>query len=201
MGKIKNMIWLCSLLVICTVNISWSGELKNGGFETFMPINPGSHIYDSMVKRNWEFSPPLAAPNLWVPNAVIENGMFKLIKDKTKAHSGDVCIQIRGHIYQNLGAVSENDKLSITLWAKDPEKGEFTIRLYLYDWREDGSPVFIDKDCEVFKAKATPEWAKYSIEIAMKEIPFCREICFVLVGNNTYFDDVEAKIIPGGDSF
>lgn len=169
---------------------SETNRANNGGFEE-TTVFPESHPYvKTMRENNWTLDTPILRPKGWTPHPVGKQGEFRLIRDKTQAHSGEICVFLKGDLAGDEPiAVKPGDKVTIQFWAKAPDPGKVTGCFYVYP---------MSRDAFQQTEPVSENWTKYRHTFEIPDqidgslvttvVPVLRSL------SGAFFDDVEVLV-------
>ncbi len=184
---------------------------QNGGFEQTVEL-PESHPYAKKMRESWTIDTPIISPQSWVPNPIIKQGEFRLMRDKAQTHSGDVSVFLKGDLAQDEHIdVQPGDNLTIQFWARAREPGARGARgarsaagpgkvdgvFYVYGKNAEGKPA-LGYDAFHFTEAVDQDWKKYRQTFAIPDqLQECRITTVVPVLRSltgAFFDDVEVQV-------
>ncbi len=162
----------------------------NGGFEDTVVFPESQPYAKTMREGGWALDTPILRPKGWTPNPVGKQGEFQIIRDKAQAHSGEICVSLKGDLTGDEHiAVKPGDKVTIQFWAKSPTPGKVTACFYVYP---------ISRDAFQQTESVSENWAKYSHTF---EIPdqldgsiVTTVVPVVRSSTGALFDDVEVLV-------
>jgi|GEM_PF-1947320 len=191
----------------------WHGvacaAIQNGNFEETMLVSKSEWIYGAMKEKNMEFDEPLIVPKYWFPNP-FPKGEYRLVNDPEKAHSGNICIKIKGDMYYGGSKieVGAGDQIVLSFWARtseDVETAKVFGVLYAYGTDEQGKVKHLD-DALRFEREVGKEWQRFegTITIPATSVRTGEIINSVTVAVRSYqtavyFDDVDVKYIKSNE--
>ena len=181
-------------LVVGAALVGESGDSRaaNGGFEETV-VFPESHPYaKSMREGGWTLDTPILCPSGWTPHPIGKQGEFRIIRDKTQAHSGESCVSLKGDLAGDEPiSVKPGDKVTIQFWAKVPVPGKVTGCFYAYG-------KSLARDAFQQTESVGENWAKYSHTFEIPDqidgslvtsvVPVLRSL------SGACFDDVEVLV-------
>ncbi|MFA5089267.1 MAG: hypothetical protein WC552_09580 [Candidatus Omnitrophota bacterium] len=205
----KKWLFLLAMLVFCRSGYAvCAGEPKlydiNGGFEKGVEVTKYEGEYRKWAEQGIKLPEVWVRPYGWYPNC--PDWTLEVVTDEKAAHSGKNFLKMTGTIYYQddrwyVLEIKENYEITVKVWAKDPNRATFKVMFYQYTVNEEvakGSvpaPRSIQSSPVLINEAAVPEWKQYTAKyVVPKAVPQVRRVNIVLIGNGTWFDDVEVEI-------
>jgi hypothetical protein len=185
----------------------------NGGFEKIESFTKYEDQYKNWVKNGIDLPDTFIKPRGWHPQSHPDpKWILELIQDEKAAHSGKNCLKLPAgtvHYWDQPWSdvkVSDNDKITIKVWAKGPPGRKFDVRLFLYGYNEKGQSRSIYDDGAggdglLIGAAATAAWKQYvgtyvvparnSVTLPNSRV---RTVTPALTGKDVCFDDLQVEI-------
>jgi len=184
----------CICLVLLIASVSAGAQLVNPGFEKTYTAEEKTGYLESMKDGGWQFDQPLVFPEGWRVNiSLTRGGEYRLVKDAGKAHSGENCVYVKGHLmHEQAIDVTAGDELGISFHVKDPAGKPAGACLYFYYRDEKGRNRFTGSTQSNVITKAG--WSRQATLFKIPEESRGQRVNAVIVvlisNTGAYFDDV-----------
>ena len=96
--------------------------VKNSGFEEATELPKDHATCKTLRDLKWTFDEPSYMPNGWWLNVLGREGVYRLIRNKSAAHSGEAYVRVTSDLCCGTALpVSAGDVVTFSFWAKDPD--------------------------------------------------------------------------------
>jgi hypothetical protein len=169
-------------------------RIANGSFEE-TEVFPETHPYVKIMRDGgWTLDTPILDPKGWTPHPVLQQGEFKLLRDKAQAHSGETCVMLKGDlVWDELLEVKAGDRVTIQFWARAATPGQIAGVFYAYPQGRDA--------LQQPEAVGT-SWARYSCTFDIPAVldgkPVTTVVPVLRSFTGALFDDVTVLVKQAG---
>lgn len=188
---------LTAICVATALAAAATAEPLEVGFEQTQLVPEKGGLRANMKRAGWTFDEPLRLPAGWRPNpGLTKNGEYRLITVPAKAHSGEHCIYLRGHLMMSGSpmAVAAGDEIELRFHARDPARKSVTAVLYTYRRVAQAKHRFI-ATVPFFAPQTDTDWTECAGKTTIPETINGKRVNAVIVvlvsTTGAYFDDVK----------